>query len=74
MNSEEIPNPDKLTRIETMLERIVNIQGNQQNAINKLIEGQLAGQVLQGQLAEQTLQLKRAVDYLLSNDGGNSEG
>ena len=56
-----------------MLDRIVNIQGNQQDAINKLIEGQLAGQVLQGQLAEQTMQLKKAVDYLLSNDGGGTE-
>ncbi|ABW33313.1 hypothetical protein [Acaryochloris marina] len=38
--------------------------------IELLIEGQLAMQTLHGQLAEQTSQLKRAVDYLLSKDGG----
>lgn len=41
-------------------------------AIERLIENQLAMQTLHGQVAEQTLQLKRAVDYLLSKDGGQS--
>lgn len=48
----------------------------QQKATDKklelMIDGQLAMQTLHGQLAEQTLQLKRAVDYLLSRDGGQS--
>ncbi|NJM68070.1 MAG: hypothetical protein HC851_21585 [Acaryochloris sp. RU_4_1] len=48
----------------------------QQKATDKklelLIENQLAMQSLHGQVAEQTLQLKRAVDYLLSKDGGQS--
>lgn len=80
MNPAESPNSDRLSRIETMLERIVNVQDNQQTALgtliegqNKLVKSQLALQVLQGQIAEQILQLKRAVDYLLSNDGGNPE-
>lgn len=41
-------------------------------AIERLIKNQLAMQTLHGQVAEQTLQLKRAVDYLLSKDGGQS--
>lgn len=64
--------PDRLDRIEAMLERIVNIQATQQESMNKLVEGQLADQILRGQLAEQTMQLKRAVDYLLSKDGGQN--
>lgn len=46
--------------------------GENSELMQKLIEGQLAMQTLHGQLAEQTLQLKRAVDYLLSKDGGQS--
>lgn len=41
-------------------------------AIERLIKNQLAMQTLHGQVAEQTLQLKRAVDCLLSKDGGQS--
>ncbi|WP_299489031.1 hypothetical protein [Acaryochloris sp. IP29b_bin.137] len=65
--------PDRLDRIEAMLERIVNIQVTQQESISKLVEGQLADQILRGQLTEHTMQLKRAVDYLLSKDRGQDE-
>ena len=61
--------PDRLDRIEVMLEKLITVQSNQQTSIDKLIEGQLAMQVLQGQLVEQTMQLKRAVDSLMSKDG-----
>ena len=61
--------PNRLDRIETMLEKLITVQSNQQTSIDKLIEGQLAMQVLQGQLVEQTMQLKRAVDYLMFKDG-----
>ena len=61
--------PDRLDRIEAMLERLVNIQDNQQRTIEQLVEGQLALQAQMGLVSEQTLQLKRAMDYLLSRDG-----
>ena len=74
------PDPDRLNRIEAMLESIVRIQGNQQEALNKhqksldlLVDGQLGLQSQLGIIAEQTRQLKRAVDYLLATDGGNGE-
>lgn len=68
--------PDRLDRIELMLERLVNIQSNQQNSLEHLIDGQLGLQSQMGRLSEIVLevreesrQLKRAVDYLLSRDG-----
>lgn len=64
--------PDRLDRVETILERIVNIQATQHESMDKLVEVQLADQILRGQLAEQTMQLKQAIDYLLSKDGGQA--
>ncbi|PZD70204.1 hypothetical protein C1752_16668 [Acaryochloris thomasi RCC1774] len=61
--------PERLDRIEAMLERLVNVQSNHQETLDRLVEAQLAGDVLRGQIAQQTMQLKRAVDYLMSKDG-----
>ncbi|MGR3279632.1 hypothetical protein ACSYAD_31705 [Acaryochloris marina NIES-2412] len=54
------------------ISQVLEQQKTTDKKIDLLIEGQLAMQTLHGQLAEQTLQLKRAVDYLLSKDGGQS--
>ena len=76
--------PNRLDRMEAMLEGIIRIQGNQQSTFDKIFEGQqrlVDGQLgLQAQMGvlseamletrEETKQLKRAVDYLLSKDGG----
>ena len=52
--------------------QILEQQKTTDKKLELLIDSQLAMQSLHGQLAEQTLQLKRAVDYLLSKDGGQS--
>jgi hypothetical protein len=78
--------PDRLDRIERIIESLASGQEHLLNAmenqeqrmevqgdrINILIEGQLGLQAQMGLVSEQTLQLKRAVDYLLSRDGGAS--
>lgn len=75
--------PDRLDRIERMLEGLIRVQDNQQQTVSKqqesiqiLIDGQLSLQAQMGLLSETVLevreearQIKRAVDYLLSRDG-----
>jgi hypothetical protein len=82
--------PDRLDRIERVvdsiarsLDNLITAQGNQQNtiernqeALGRLIDGQLGLQAQMGVMSqvvietrEETRQLKRAVDYLLSRDG-----
>ena len=82
--------PDRLDRIETIVESIarsldnvLRAQENQQgtidrhqDALSRLVDGQLGLQAQMGVLSqvvietrEETRQLKRAVDYLLSQDG-----
>jgi hypothetical protein len=86
--------PDRLDRIERVvdsitrsLDNLITAQGNQQNtiernqeALGRLIDGQLGLQAQMGVMSqvvietrEETRQLKRAVDYLLSRDGERGE-
>jgi uncharacterized coiled-coil protein SlyX len=86
--------PDRLDRIEAIVDSIarslnnlITAQGNQQtviernqDAISRLIDGQLGLQAQMGVMSqvvietrEETRQLKRAVDYLLSRDGERGE-
>jgi hypothetical protein len=75
--------PDRLDRLESIvdaiarsLDNLIKAQGNQQVAIDRLIDGQLGLPAQMGVMSqavietrEETRQLKRAVDYLLSRDG-----
>jgi predicted phage-related endonuclease len=79
--------PDRLDRLEVIvdsiarsLDNLIQAQGNQQTAIDRLIDGQLGLQAQMGVMSqvvietrEETRQLKRAVDYLLSRDGEKGE-
>ncbi len=70
--------PDRLDRIEQMLERLVNIQGNQQrsiesvirvqenqqNAFERLTEGQLGLQAQMGVLSEAMLETREETKQL----------
>ncbi len=78
MTNSILPNDnERLDRIERIIESLARGQENLLNAaatqgkrIDILVEGQLGLQSQMGLISEQTLQLKRAVDYLLSRDGG----
>ena len=63
---------DRLDALAASTKNVLDATQANTKAIERLINNQLAMQSLHGQLAEQTLQLKRAVDYLLSKDGGQS--
>lgn len=58
---------------DTRMERLLAVLETQGKRIDILIEAQLASQAQMGLISEQTLQLKRAVDYLLSQDGGQPQ-
>jgi uncharacterized coiled-coil protein SlyX len=87
--------PDRLDRLEVIvdsiarsLDNLITAQGRQQTtierqqeALGRLIDGQLGLQAQMGVMSqgvietrEETRQLKRAVDYLLSRDGERGEG
>lgn len=75
--------PDRLDRLEAMIESLANTSSNLLEAsrnlaetqqshaarLERLEDGQLALQELGGLIAGETRQLKRAVDYLMSTDG-----
>lgn len=63
---------DRLDTLAASTQSLLSATEANTEAIERLIKNQLAMQTLHGQVAEQTLQLKRAVDYLLSKDGGQS--
>ncbi|NJM68246.1 MAG: hypothetical protein HC851_22555 [Acaryochloris sp. RU_4_1] len=63
---------DRLDALAASTQSLLEATQANTKSIERMIENQLAMQTLHGQVAEQTLQLKRAVDYLLSKDGGQS--
>lgn len=79
--------PDRLDRLERIVDSLITAQVNQQTTIERhqealgcLIDGQLGLQAQMGVMSQvvietraETKQLKRAVDYLLSRDDERGE-
>lgn len=63
---------DRLNALTASTQSLLAATQANTKAIKRLINNQLSMQTLHGQVVEQSLQLKRAVDYLLSKDGGQS--
>jgi hypothetical protein len=71
-NSPQQWTDDRLDGLAASTQSLLDTTQANTKAIECLIENQLAMKTLHDQVGEQTLQLKRAVDSLLSRDGGLS--